>query len=154
VIGGHSRLPPRVGDKEGGTEGEEEDAGTITHYQKRIFGPLLDRIDVHLEVPRIDCEQLADRRAGEPSASVRGQVEKARAVQAKRFAGTRPWELQEHVALDGTGEGLMRSAIKQMHFSARAYHRILKLAQTIAVLAGAERVAASHVAQVLQYRPR
>ncbi len=129
----------------------------IVRYQKRISGPLLDRIDIHLEVPRIDYEQLSDRRAGEPSAAVRGRVEAARALQAERFAGTAlatnadmgPRELQAHAVLDGPGEGLMRSAVKQLHLSARAYHWILKLARTIADLAGAERVAATHVAEAV-----
>ncbi len=100
----------------------------IARYQKRISGPLLDRIDIHLEVPRIDYEQLSNRRVGEASAAVRARVEAARAQQAERFAGTSlttnadmgPRELQEHAALDGAGEGLMRSAVKQLHLSGAA----------------------------------
>jgi magnesium chelatase family protein len=88
---------------------------TIGRYQKRISGPLLDRIDIHVEVPRIDYEKLSDRRAGEPSAEVRGRVERARETHAKRFEGTTirtnadmgPRELQEHVVLDAAGESMM-----------------------------------------------
>jgi magnesium chelatase family protein len=134
----------------------------IQRYQKRISGPLLDRIDIHVEVPRIEYEKLADRRAGEPSAAIRVRVEAARARQRARFAGSDlltnadmgPRELQEHVALDEAGEGMMRAAVKQLHLSARAYHRVLKLARTVADLAGEERVAAPHVAEALQYRAR
>jgi magnesium chelatase family protein len=134
----------------------------IQRYQKRISGPLLDRIDIHVEVPRIEYEKLADRRAGEPSAAIRARVEAARERQRARFAGSDlltnadmgPRELQEHVALDEAGEGMMRAAVKQLHLSARAYHRVLKLARTVADLAGEERVAAPHVAEALQYRAR
>ena len=137
-------------------------ASAVTRYQKRISGPLLDRIDIHLEVPRIDYEQLADRRQGEKSEIVRGRVEAARAVQANRFAGTPtltnadmgPKEVQTHVALDAAGEQLMRSAVRQLSLSARAYHRVLKLSRTIADLAGEPSVLAHHVAEALQYRPR
>jgi magnesium chelatase family protein len=135
---------------------------TISRYQKRISGPLLDRIDIHVEVPRIDYEKLSDRRAGEASSAVRVRVERARETQAMRFEGTGlrtnadmgPRELQEHVVLDETGENMMRAAVRQLHLSARGYHRVLKLARTIADLGGAERVEASHIAEALQYRPR
>jgi magnesium chelatase family protein len=134
----------------------------VARYQKRISGPLLDRIDIHLEVPRIAYEQLADRRPGELSASVRARVETARAVQADRFgtgdvrtnADMGPREVQAHARLDGQGEQLMRTAVRQLALSARAYHRVLKLSRTIADLAGSDGIEAGHVAEALQYRPR
>jgi magnesium chelatase family protein len=134
----------------------------VTRYQKRISGPLLDRIDIRLEVPRIDYEQLADRRQGEQSERVRARVEEARAVQAKRFADTAiltnadmgPKEVQTFAALDAAGEQLMRAAVRQLNLSARAYHRILKLSRTIADLAGEPDILSHHVAEALQYRPR
>lgn len=135
---------------------------SITRYQKRIFGPLMDRIDIHLEVPRIEYEKLADRRPGEPSSAVRARVGQARAVQAKRFPGrsTRlnsdmgPAEVREFCSLDATGEQLMRAAMRQLQLSARAYHRVLKLARTIADLAAEHEITPPHLAEALQYRPR
>lgn len=134
----------------------------INRYQKKISGPLLDRIDIHLEVPRIDYEQLADRRAGEPSGAIRARVEAARAVQAARYAGTGhqtnadmgPKEVQKYARLDDKGEQLIRMAVRQLSLSARAYHRVLKLSRTIADLASSENILAAHVAEALQYRPR
>ena len=134
----------------------------VSRYQKRISGPLLDRIDIHLEVPRIPHEQLSDRRPGELSAAVRERVERARAVQSRRFAGTTlltnadmgPKELRQYAALDEAGEALLGAAVRQMALSARAYHRVLKLARTIADLAGEEQLSTAHVAEALQYRPR
>ncbi|HET8628128.1 MAG TPA: YifB family Mg chelatase-like AAA ATPase [Thermomicrobiales bacterium] len=137
-------------------------AHAIARYARRISGPLLDRIDIHLDVPRIPYEKLSDDRLGEPSRVVRARVEAARAVQAARFAGTNvvvnaemgPAEVRAHCALDAAGEGLMRAAMRQLHLSARAYHRVLKLARTIADLAGEAAIGAAHLAEALQYRPK
>jgi magnesium chelatase family protein len=138
-------------------------ASAVSRYQKRISGPLLDRIDIHLDVPRIPHEQLADRRPGETSAAVRERVERAREVQARRFADSPqlltnadmgPKELRLYAALDDATETLLGTAVRQMGLSARAYHRVLKLARTIADLSGEETVSTAHVAEALQYRPR
>jgi magnesium chelatase family protein len=134
----------------------------VSRYQKRISGPLLDRIDIHVEVPRVEYEKLTDDRLGEPSAALRARVEAARERQRQRFAGTRfltnadmgPGEVREHCQLDGAGKSLLRAAMQQLHMSARAYHRILKLARTIADLAGSEEIKTAHLAEAIQYRPR
>ncbi len=134
----------------------------VKNYQKKISGPLLDRIDIHVEVPRVPFDKLSDRRVGEPSAAVRERVEAARAVQRERFKGTPlqtnadmgPAEIRQFCALDETGTNLLRTAMRQMHLSARGYHRILKLARTIADLAGAPDILPHHLAEALQYRPK
>lgn len=137
-------------------------SSSVTRYQKRISGPLLDRIDIHLDVPRVDYEQLTDRRLSEPSSAVRARVEQARCIQVERYAGTEfrtnadmgPGEVQKFVELDSAGEQLMSAAVRQLGLSARAYHRVLKLSRTIADLAASASVRANHVAEALQYRPR
>lgn len=137
-------------------------SSNVTRYQKRISGPLLDRIDIHLDVPRVDYEQLADRRSGESSCDVRVRVEKAREIQVDRYAGTElrtnadmgPGEVQQFVRLDTSGEQLMSAAVRQLGLSARAYHRVLKLSRTISDLEGSSTVETQHVAEALQYRPR
>ena len=138
-------------------------SSTVTKYQKRVSGPLLDRIDIHLQVPRVEYEKLSDSRVGEPSGKIRGRVEAARDRQRERFAKSpgiasnsdmRPAEVRKFCELDATGTNLMKTAMTQLQLSARAYHRVLKLSRTIADLAGSERIAPAHLAEALQYRPR
>jgi magnesium chelatase family protein len=137
-------------------------ATAIARYQKRISGPLLDRIDIHVEVPRVDYEKLADKRQAETSATIRARVQAARERQLERFKGSKltcnaemgPNEVREFCQTDPSGEKLLKAATQQLHLSARAYHRVLKLARTIADLAGSEMIMANHVAEAIQYRPR
>jgi len=136
---------------------------TISRYQKKISGPLLDRMDIHIEVPRVDYEKLSDNRLGEPSTTIRARVEAARSRQRERFRDVqgvltnsemRPAEVREFCELDAAGQSLIKAAMRQLHLSARAYHRILKLSRTIADLAGSNSIEASHLAEAVQYRPR
>jgi len=140
-------------------------APVVTKYQKRISGPMLDRIDIHIEVPRVDYEKLSGDRLGETSESIRARVQAARDIQNKRFANgessdiicnadMRVGEIRQFCQLQDEGQSLMRAAMSQMNLSARAYHRILKLARTIADLAGVKEIQSVHLAEALQYRPK
>ena len=137
----------------------------VQRYQKRISGPLMDRIDIHMEVQRVPFKKLAGLGDGEPSSVIRTRVEAARAVQAERFAprgqphvlvngDIGPAEVQRFCQVDEEGKSLMRAAVRQMDLSARSYHRVLKLARTIAHLAGEESLQTQYLAEALQYRPR
>lgn len=137
-------------------------SSAITRYQKRISGPLLDRIDIHVKVPRVEYEKLSSKRLGEPSTNVQARVEAARNMQRERFQGTtlttnadmHPKNIRMHCQLEAAGKSLLKSAMKQLHLSARSYHRVLKLSRTIADLAGEEQISSSHLAEALQYQPR
>jgi magnesium chelatase family protein len=134
----------------------------VSRYKKRLSGPLLDRIDLHVEVPRVEYDKLAGDGLAEPSAAVRARVEAARARQWSRFAGTRLGsnaemgikEVRRWCGLDTAGEALLRAAVQQLGLSARAYHRVLKVARTIADLAGAEGIQPAHLAEAVQYQRR
>ena len=142
--------------------------GMVSKYQKRLSGPLLDRIDIHVEVPRVEYDKLSDERLGEPSADVRERVEAARERQRERFAAQEPGlgprcncnadmqpaDVRVFCAVDEAGKSLLKAAMTQLQLSARAYHRILKLARTIADLAGSEDIRPPHLAEAIQYRPR
>jgi magnesium chelatase family protein len=135
---------------------------TISRYQKRISGPLLDRIDIFVQVPRIEYDKLADNRKGEPSEAVRLRVAKARDVQQARFASSKahcnaemaPAQVKEFCQIEPEAQHLLKAAMQQLALSARAFHRVLKLARTIADLAGEPTIATHHLAEALQYRPR
>jgi magnesium chelatase family protein len=132
----------------------------IRRYHKRISGPLLDRIDIHIEVPRLPAREIMDPGEGEPSASIRARVAKARGMQRQRFAGTRIFcngqmsarQVQQLCPLAGEAQALLRSAFDRMHLSARAHHRILKVARTIADLERAAEIEVAHIAEAIQYR--
>ena len=137
----------------------------VTKFQKRISGPLLDRIDIHIEVPRVDYEKLSGNKMSETSEVIRQRVQAARERQRIRFsnngssevisnADMRIGEIRQFCQLQDEGQSLMRAAMSQLQLSARAYHRILKLARTIADLAGCEDIQSVHLAEALQYRPK
>lgn len=135
---------------------------TIARYQKRLSGPLLDRIDIHVEVPRVEYEKLTSAHEVERSATVRERVLRARERQAARFAGSRvranaemgPAEVRAYCQVEASAQPLLKAATQRLQLSARAFHRVLKLARTIADLAGSDTIQAPHLAEALQYRAR
>ena len=128
----------------------------VQRYRFRISGPLIDRIDVQFEVPAVAPEDLAAAAAGETSQAIRERVVGARerqlARQGKSNARLTPAEVESHCATDARGAALLNQALKRLGLSARGYHRILKVARTVADLAGDERIGAMHVAEAIQYR--
>ena len=135
--------------------------GQVQRYLAKVSGPLLDRIDLHVEVTPVPFEDLRRKEDAEPSAAVRARVEAARERQAHRFAGqpgafcnaqlTSPG-VRQHCALDAAGQALLKAALVRLGLSARAHDRILKVARTIADLAHEEAVGAVHIAEAIQYR--
>lgn len=132
----------------------------ITNYQKRISGPLLDRIDIQVHVPRVDYQKLSGARTGETSEVIRARVEAARVRQLERFKDTKlmcnadmtPIEIRLYCKLEGEAEALMQTAMRQLRLTARGYHRVLKLGRTIADLAGSDILLPEHLAEAVQYR--
>lgn len=132
----------------------------IQKYLGRISGPLLDRMDLHVEVPRVNYEQLRDRGNGESSAVMREKVMVAREIQKKRFARykislnsqMRPVDVKKHCRLDEESENLLKNAFDKLKMSARAYDRILKVSRTIADMEGSENIQLQHLGEALQYR--
>ncbi|MDO8568678.1 MAG: YifB family Mg chelatase-like AAA ATPase [Dehalococcoidales bacterium] len=136
--------------------------GLISRYQRRISGPFIDRVDIFVEVPRVDYEKLADNRMGEKSEVVQCRVNAARSRQLARFDGSRltcnaemtPTEIRQFCQVEDPAQSLLKAAMKQLYLSARAFHRILKLARTIADIDNSDMIKTNHVAEAIQYRPR
>ena len=132
----------------------------IQRYRTRISGPLLDRIDIHVDVPPVHYADLASTTAAESSATIRARVNTARACQRARFSGMAlphnaamgVREIRQFCALDSAGERLLEQAMRHYGLSARAHDRIRKVARTIADLAGAETITAAHLSEAIQYR--
>jgi magnesium chelatase family protein len=134
----------------------------VQRYQRKLSGPFMDRIDIFVEVPHIEYEKLADNRLAEKSEKVRARVEAARAIQRSRLQGTRincnsdmnTAAVRNFCRLEDSAQSLLKTATKQLYLSARAYHRILKLARTIADLEASDNIKANHLAEAIQYRHR
>ena len=133
----------------------------IQNYLGRISGPLLDRIDLHIEVPQVKFREMSSEPNGETSAQIRGRVIAARGVQQTRFAARQkiscnarmgPKELKQFCSLDESAKGMLQMAMADMNLSARAYDRVLKVARTIADLAGTENISAEHLSEAIQFR--
>ena len=132
----------------------------VEQYMQRISGPLLDRIDMHIDVPSVEYEAMRRKEQPEPSSAIRERVNAAREVQKKRFAGTEvscnaymtPAMIGTYCALDAAGEKLMQGAFERLGLTARSHDRILRMARTIADLEGSESIEAAHLAEAIQYR--
>ena len=126
----------------------------------KLSGPLLDRIDIHIEVQKVEFEQLSDRKKGEDSLDIRKRVLKAREIQNERYknleinynAQMGPKEIEKFCELDDTSKNLIKNAMEKLNLSARAYDRILKVSRTIADLEGSENIYAEHISEAIQYR--
>jgi magnesium chelatase family protein len=132
----------------------------MQRYMSKLSGPLLDRIDIHIEVQKVEFEQLSDKRKGESSLQIRERVLNARQIQTERYkdssisynAQMGPKEIEKYCALDEVSQNLIKNAMEKLNLSARAYDRILKVARTIADLEASENLFAAHIAEAIQYR--
>jgi magnesium chelatase family protein len=160
LIGAMNPCPcGRAGDPRGGCSCASSE---IAHHQSRLSGPLADRIDMQVRLAAVPLRELGRREGGEPSAAVRARVELARARQRARYRGVSRVRCNAHAAgrwldtrtpVDTDARDLLASAAERSGLSARAYHRVLKVARTIADLDDATSVAWTHVAEALRYRP-
>jgi len=132
----------------------------IKSYLSRISGPLLDRIDIHIEVPALKYDELAQKKDAEKSETIRERVMRAREVQNERYKGRKIYcnsgmtqnDLKKYCALDQASESILKRAIETLSLSARAYNRILKVSRTIADLNGKENIGVEHISEAVQYR--
>jgi magnesium chelatase family protein len=133
----------------------------VQKYLGRVSGPLLDRIDLHVEVPGVRYRDLSDARAGEPSSAIRERVARAREIQRARFAGRAdiyanahmvPRDITAFCRIGDGSDALLRTAISRLGLSARAYHRVIKIARTIADLDGGGEITTAHISEAIQYR--
>jgi len=135
--------------------------GVVQKYLNKISGPLLDRIDIHIEVTPVNFEELSDKRLAEPSDAVRKRVMASRQIQERRFESVEATYcnaqmskqlITRHCALDETSQGLLKKAMDRLGLSARAYDRILKVARTIADLDASQSIGTEHIAEAIQFR--
>ncbi len=132
----------------------------IQTYRSKVSGPLMDRIDIHIEVPAIKFNEIASDTPGEASAAIRDRVTRARRLQQARFksdgiyanAHMKPRHIRKYCRIDEQCQALMEKAMNRLGLSARAYNRVLKVARTIADLEGSEAIASHHVSEAIQYR--
>ncbi|MDD5530457.1 MAG: ATP-binding protein [bacterium] len=133
----------------------------IQKYISKISGPLLDRVDIHIEVPSLPYKELISKATGEPSVKIRDRVNNARKSQIERYSGHKNLycnaqltqkDLKKYCVLDSTSENLLKLAIEKFGLSARAYSRILKVSRTIADIEGAKDISSAHISEAIQYR--
>jgi magnesium chelatase family protein len=134
--------------------------GMITRYRSKVSGPLMDRIDIHMDVPAVPYKQLSNEYAGEKSESIRSRVSEARSRQLQRFSNDKIFangqmktrHLKKHCTLTSEAQGLLDTAMQRLGLSARAYSRILKVSRTIADLDASGNIDSRHIAEAIQYR--